>query len=906
MEQKEQLIWWKWTKRIIASLGILIVLFVGVSILVINIYEEEIKQFAIEKINDNLTVEVEVKSIDLTLIDQFPMASLRFKDVFIADKLGDSKKDTLIAIEYLYLNLNFMDLIGGNYDIKDIKATNTVAHLKINNKGIDNYSIWKTDTTTTSSEQFSFDLEKVRFKNLALTYQNDLQQQRIAINTDQLRLTGAFSSVTYQLKTKGEMLVHEFTNDGLTYLTNKNAKLNLDLLINTAEQSYTINKGELDLEDLSFAINGKYTSNTDGIADINLNIKGNNISFISVFSVFPEQFLLPLKQYDSKGLLNFKASLKGEIGKTVVPTITAEFSLEQGSLTEKTNNISLNNLSFSGHFSNNNKDVNALLILKNIKGELSNNGGSFAGELTLKDFSNLQLESRIDANLNLSVLNGFLAIPTIKTLNGNAAINYQIRGRTIANEFKIQHSTGTVNFSAVNLATTTNNLTYENLSGVGLLNQNDLVFDNLNGTVGGTIFSGSASLRNLIPHLVNPLQQVWVDASINSKQFDLLTLIQLIKTEESENKTVSSDTVNLPKQFQVNITSNINELNYGNFQAKNFTGQVQLKDHRLAIRDLKFKTSGGTVSFNSEVVQTPENQFLWSGNSSIEEIDIQQFFTSVDNFGQDFLTDKNIKGKGSLVFDFEMLFSSNLTLLNPSIVVNAKTKLVNGMLLNHTTLNELAVYLDENNLVNKVVDTKRLKSQINQIKFSELNNEIQIKNSNIIIPKTTIKTNILDIDIAGEHSFDDKIDYHFSFGLRDVLIKNKHADDFGPVKDDGLGKVLFLRVYGDLSNPKYEIDKTEKQANRKEIRAEEKQNMKSILKDEFGLFKKDSSLTSKTKKVTEPTFEIESWEEEDKVSEEKIKKEKPKKEKNTPKWLQKLGVGDKNEKEKNISVEFDE
>jgi hypothetical protein len=907
LEQQEKLIWWKWTKRIIASLGILVVLFVGVSLLVINLYEEEIKRFAVEKINDNLTTEVDVKAIDLTLIDQFPMASLRFKDVFIADKLSPSKKDTMISIGYLYLNLNFMDLIGGKYDIKDIKATNTIAYLKIDNEGHDNYSIWKKDTSATT-QQFSFDLEKVRFKNLDLDYQNKIQRQKLSITTEQLKLAGEFSDVSYQLKTNGELFVNEFTNDSINYLTNKNAILNLDLLINTKEQSYTINKGELDLEDLNFSIDGKYTADKKENAFIDLNIKGNNISFISAFSVFPEAFLTPLKKYDSKGLLNFNASLKGEVGKSIIPKIEAEFSLEQGALTERTNNISLNNLSFSGHFSNQNKDINSLLILKNIKGELSNNGGQFSGELTLKDFSNLQIESIINANLNLAVLNNFLAIPSIKTLNGNATVNYQIRGKYLANQFKIAHSSGTVNFSAVNVATTSNNLAYENLSGLGKLNQNDLVFNNLNGTIGGSNLSGNASLRNFIPYLINPLQKVWIDATINSKQFDLLKLIQLIKTEEKQNTTVSNDSVSLPKQFQVNLKTTINELNYGNFKAKNITGLVRLKNQHLYTQNIKFKTSGGNVLFNSEIEQTPNHHFLWTGNSRLDGIDIQQFFTSVDNFGQDFLTDKNIKGKGSLILDFGMLFSPNLTLIEPSITVNARTKITNGMLLNHSTMNELAVYLDENKLVNKVVDTKKLKKKINRIKFSELNNSIQIKNNNIVIPKTTIKTNILDINIAGEHSFDDKIDYHFSFGLRDVLIKNKHAEDFGPIKDDGLGKVLFLRVFGDLNDPQYEIDKSEKKAIRKEMRAEEKQNVKSILKNEFGLFKSDTTLQKQTEKVVEPTFEIENWEEEDqKNQEEPLKEEeKPKKEKKTPKWLKKLGIEENKEPQQNISVEFEE
>lgn len=909
MEQQEQLIWWKWTKRIIASLGILVVLFIGVSILVVNLYEEEIKRFAVEKINENLTSEVDVKSIDLTLIEQFPMASLRFSDVFIPDKLSESKKDTMIAIEYLYLNLNFMDLISGKYDIKDIKASNTTAYLKIDNKGNENYLIWKKDSTAKSG-QFSFDLEQVKFKDLNLNYTNEIQRQKLAVTTERLKLNGKFSDVSYHLKTNGELYVKDFTNDSINYLTNKNANLNLDLFIDTKTHSYEIKKGELDIEDLNFEIAGNYTSKKNG-STIDLGIKGQNISFISVFSVFPQEFLTPLKKYDSKGLITFDATLNGEVSKTSIPKINADFSLEQGELTEKNTGISLQNLSFNGSFSNQNKQYNSKLILNNITGIFSNNGGQFGGQLTLMDFSNLKIESKINANLNLGVLKDFIALESIKELTGTAATDYQLKGSILNKKLKINQSIGSLSFNNVNLSTTANNLSYQNISGAGKLNQNDLIFNTISGVIGGSEITGNASLRNLIPYFINKQQTVWVDATIKSKKVDLGQIISQLKTE-GESKELSTDTLNLPQQFQVKLNTTINELIYDQFKAKNCIGTIQLKKQHIYASNIRFKTSGGNVLFNSEIEQRLDNHFLWTGDAKLDNIDIHDFFTSVNNFGQDFLTYQHLKGKGSLLLNFGMVFSPNLTLLTPSIKVNAKTKITNGMLINHPTMNELAIYLDENKLVNKVVDTKKLKKKVSRIKFSELSNTIEIKNNHIIIPKTTIKTNVLDIDIAGEHSFDNIVDYHFSFGLRDVLIKNKHADDFGPVKDDGLGKVIFMHVFGNLDDLNYEIDKSEKKANRKQIRAEEKQNIKSLLKEEFGLFKKDTSLHSSATKVVEPTFEIENWEENDdpennaSEQEEIEQKTKPKKEKKTPKWLKKLGVDEEKKSENNISVEFDE
>ena len=68
--------WLKWTKRILAGLGILIVLIVAFVFTVVYIYEDEVKQFAVEQLNKNLKVKVKAPDIDLTIWDQFPNASL--------------------------------------------------------------------------------------------------------------------------------------------------------------------------------------------------------------------------------------------------------------------------------------------------------------------------------------------------------------------------------------------------------------------------------------------------------------------------------------------------------------------------------------------------------------------------------------------------------------------------------------------------------------------------------------------------------------------------------------------------------------------------------------------------------------------------------------------------------------
>ena len=85
------------------------------------------------------------------------------------------------------------------------------------------------------------------------------------------------------------------------------------------------------------------------------------------------------------------------------------------------------------------------------------------------------------------------------------------------------------------------------------------------------------------------------------------------------------------------------------------------------------------------------------------------------------------------------------------------------------------------------------------------------------------------------------IDYRFAFRFRDLKEKNTQSE-FGVEEDDGTGVKIFMRMSGDIDNPTIIWDKTAKKEKAKENREAEKENVKSILKAEFGLFKNDTTV----------------------------------------------------------------
>jgi hypothetical protein len=181
--------------------------------------------------------------------------------------------------------------------------------------------------------------------------------------------------------------------------------------------------------------------------------------------------------------------------------------------------------------------------------------------------------------------------------------------------------------------------------------------------------------------------------------------------------------------------------------------------------------------------------------------------------------------------------------------------------------------------LSRFIDLKELES----VRFATLKNQIEIKKQIIYIPKMEIRSSALDLTASGTHSFENKINYRIKLAMNDLLARKakrakKENDEFGEVADDGLGRTnLFLLMSGTVDKPVIKYDSKSAVQHVKQDLKVEKQTVRSILKEEFGVFKKDSTLSGKKPKLKAVPTKIK-WEESDKKPEEKKVLRKPKKE----------------------------
>jgi tRNA splicing endonuclease len=238
--------------------------------------------------------------------------------------------------------------------------------------------------------------------------------------------------------------------------------------------------------------------------------------------------------------------------------------------------------------------------------------------------------------------------------------------------------------------------------------------------------------------------------------------------------------------------------------------------------------------------KTPEVFYL-SANVISNNISFKPAFKEWNNFDQTVITDKNLSGTAEAALEFRAPFDLRSGVILNEIEAKLKLKVYNGHLKDVASFKDIiaSIRTKAGKLVLGNNNINEFEKKLNDLSFETLENTIIINKGVIQLPNMKIVSSAMEMDVSGTHTFENIVDYRFAFSLRDIKQQN-NTTEFGQIIDDQTGFRVFMRMHGSLDNPIIEWDKKAKSEQKKENINEAKQDAKSILKSEFGLFKKDS------------------------------------------------------------------
>lgn len=806
------------------------------------VYAGEIKKLMLAEVNKSLATPLLIEEVDFSLIRHFPYASVELRNVLIHDAVKPETKDTLLQAKKISLLVNLSQVFSKDIELNRINIYDGRVSIKVFENGGDNYHFWKSDTSSKSKS--SVNLEHVLLNNVEVSYRDKKSMQHYNILSRDLVMNGKVKNGIFTMKTDGNLLVHQLLIKDIDYIHNKKIRLATEINFSNNGKSINIESGQLEIESLLANVKGeiKLSQSSDFY---HLNIETDNADLKELLSVLPEKYLKPLSEYEAKGNSAVKLEIKGRYDADNSPAINADFKIEKGSLKLSGSSTSLDDIELKGSCIAGNHQPGLIDISKM---NASLEGNVIDASLQIKNFEEPSLNVSLQTSLDLENVKDFVASDTLEKLTGTLSADISFAGKikdiqqAVASGTNNVQSSGLLTFKNVNMHFKKNTLDFKNFNASLALQNNDVQVKQLSGNVSNTDLNLTGTLKNFINYILMENQELIVNASLKTNNLNLDELL----TDHTGSDEGEGYVMKFNPRIQANIEAEVGNLNFRRFKASRIKGTLQLNNEILSGSNISFAAMQGNMIMDARIDASAHNVISIACKANVQKVDIKDMFFQLENFYQSTLTDENLKGKLTANITMTSLWSPALLIKSESVTASADVVVENGELNNFIPLQALSKYI-------KVSDLKN-------IRFSNIKNNITISNKKVIIPQMEIQNSAINISVSGTHDFDNLVDYKIKLLLSDVLGKKakQNVTEFGVIEDDGLGRsMLFLSMKGKIDDPKFSYDKKSVALKIKDDVKKDAQNIKQMLKEDFGLFKKDTTTQIRAKKKEELQLEDE-------------------------------------------------
>ena len=803
--------------------------------------KNQIKKYAIDQLNAQLDAKITINNIDITLFKHFPKVSLDMHLVRVTDPIQPHK--FLLQAEHVYIGFNFYDILRKQYSIKLIAIDSAQLNLYTNLEGKSNFNIFKKDTSTVANHSFLLSLKEVNLNQVNVVYTNKSNKQHYDLRVQNTLLSGDFSNTGESINCKGLVYARMVKSNQFVFAKNKLLNLDLMLAINNQTETYSFTKGFIDLDMLQLNLEGSITNKPKSVL-FDVKVGARKLDIPAMLSLLPGIVSIPT-DLNSEGELYFNGLIRGEASETSSPQISLTFGVKNGKL-KKGDGLSINQIKFSGEFSNgvaHNANTSSLKINEL---QFNINEGKVMGNLFITDFTNPEMKIHLKGNARAQDIIAFVKNGAVKRAEGDIKFDVDFEG-FLSHINKVNwiknKASGTIDLNLSNIEFDNNKNRTELFKALLTVNGKDVEINRLDAKINQSDVKVTGVLHNLIPYLL--INGEKLDAQINyqSTYMDINNFTMLGK---ASNDTIQTG-FSLPENISISANVGAGKLMYNLFIAQNVSAKVLWRGKVISLEDFTAQTMEGDIKLDGQIENAPDGRFLITASSHLEGINIKKLFNECNDFGQQEITQKNLNGKLSGEINFVGIWSSNFRCDLNKLYVLSKIKVSNGELLNYEPLNALGKYIDVNDLRN--------------LKFADLDNTIEIKNKTIFIPQFDVKNNALNITLSGTHSFNNIVDYRMKIKLSE-LLKNKRKKLSNEFNEEEVtadrGVNLYISMKGPIDNISITYDKLgTKQKITQELK-QEKQNIKEILKKELGIDdNKKSDFKEKQKDDGELEFESE-------------------------------------------------
>jgi len=716
----------------------------------LSLNEKGISEKIKTELEKKTSAKISIGEVGISFLHTFPFISLQLSKIVVRDSLWATHKHDLLDAEKIYAQINPFKLLFGQSPFRKLVVENGTFYLFTDSLGYSNINIFRKQQKPDEKENETY--PDIAAENMEFIVEKKLHNKLFDFKI--YELSSSIKKFNHVLLFDAD--IHLFVRDMIfnrkngSYLHEKKVSGNCFAEYSLKSKILSFEDITLAIDDHPFLVSGKFFTKLNP-APFELAIKTKGIDYKQTVDFLSDNLRKKLNEYNIDKPINLSATLDGS--DPLPPSPVIHLSIDANNVTVTTPFEIFTNCSFDGRFFNRMdstkmpRDENSFLRFNHFSG-LSENIKLYADSIILSNLVQPTLTCNIRSTFGLESLNTILESKDIDFGKGTAKLDIVYKGPVESGDSIDADINGNISFDSASIKYMPKNFLLSSCSGKLVFQNKDVLIEQLVAHTGSTALRMNGGIKSLMSLIDKSPDKLFLNWNIFSPKIDLhdfkafmrkSTNASAIGSSNKKSKRFFSKQVSqmdsLLRACDVHLQVKATALEYKKFQATNINAAVVLKNNTIMFDSVSLNHANGSIVLSGFAKNEDNNNSL-NIHSAINNVDIDKMLFSFENFGQDAITEKNIRGKLKADVNFLGSMNNNQEVVPGSMEGNVEFSLKNGELINFEPVENISkkVFKDRN---------------FSDVRFAELNDRFDIKGSAIKINRMEIESTVITLFVEG-------------------------------------------------------------------------------------------------------------------------------------------------------------
>lgn len=687
--------------------------------------------------------DIRIGNWDISFFRHFPNITARLSDVSLRDSAWKQHHHDLLKADNVFVACNlFKSLIARRLQVGEVDLEHGQVYFYTDSTGYSNaYLLQNRKPDRTGKDGRIASLPDIRLTDIRWVMERQDKHKFFDLDVENWHCVTAKDNRLLRLNINANIRVNSlvFNTEKGSFVKGKRLSGRFMIEYNTASRILQFNGVRLAIDDHAFVFSGRFFPSVSPDPFF-LKIETDNIRYRQATALLTPAIQQKLDQYDIDKPISLHAQLDAGSADDHSPQVQVRLNLDNGSVLTPAGRFTA--ASFSGSFTNEwlrgqkREDENSGIRLLGFSGRFQNLPLS-ADTVTIINLKHPRMACDLHSRFGLSELNELTGSQTLQFTGGTGAMNLTYKGPLSENDTAATVVDGRLDLDSAALTYLPYQLGLTNGKGRLLFKDQDLIIEQLSARTGGTKIQVKGIARNLVALLDRNVENVTLALNLSSPHLDLEDLAALAgrpaatTTKQGRNaafRGTFSRIDRLLKEGTIHVGIEASDLRFRKFSGAHAKADLVFDDHEIRLSKLTIDQGMGSLELKGRLDRKGSGDnipvFL---ESHLSQVDLPRMFAAFNDFGQNAITGKNLRGKLTADIRLEGALTNTAKMVVNSLKGSIGFTISDGQLVDFAPMEKI-----------KVAVLK--KKDLSAIRFAELKNQLDLDSTTLTIHRMEIRS----------------------------------------------------------------------------------------------------------------------------------------------------------------------